>query len=124
MTSYCTVGCHFASDEAKPCKSWYEKCRYLLLEDRDTGDILIPLSQLKDVLTTKKDSQKPNNNNNSRLIANLPNRAVEMPPGADFGEMNSGQALYWMLAFESPKNVKGVVKKEIGNDNSTKASNR
>lgn len=96
--------------------SWEEdssaRCRYLLLEDRQTGDILIPLSQLKETL--KK--------NSSRLITHCLNRMVVQPSDADFGKHNQGHDLYWVGTFESPKNVKAVIKKEVGEDSSTKAS--
>lgn len=94
----------------------FPKCRtskYLLLEDVETGDVLIPLLELKNIL---------NRTNNSRPIANLNNRMVERPVDANFGNYSSNQTLYWSLAFESPRNVKAVVKKELGDNSSTRAS--
>lgn len=78
----------------------------------DTGDILIPLSQLKEVFPK----------NSSRLYKSYHNRMVERPVDADFGPQFQGQNLYWLPAFESPKNVKTVVKKEIGNGSATRVS--
>lgn len=85
--------------------------KYLLLEDVETGDVLIPLLELKNIL---------NRTNNSRPIANLNNRMVERPVDANFGNYSSNQTLYWSLAFESPRNVKAVVKKELGDNSSTR----
>ena len=89
----------------------FSKSRYLLLEDAETGDVLIPLLELKNVL---------NKANNSRPIASLTNRMVERPTDANFGGYGPNQTLYWSLAFESPRNVKAVVKRELGDNKSTR----
>ena len=78
--------------------------RYLLLEDTDTGDVLMPLMYMKQVFKV----------NYSRKISNLHNRLVEKPAGADFGMHDSAKHLYWLWAFESPQNVKTVVRRELG----------
>ena len=74
--------------------------------------MLIPLLELKTVL---------NKTNNSRPIANLSFRMVERPVDANFGNYSSNKTLYWSSAFESPKNVKAVVKNELGDNSSTRA---
>lgn len=93
--------------------SSFSKSKYLLLEDVETGDVLIPLMELKNVL---------NKTNSSRPIASLTNRMVERPVDANFGSVSPNQALFWSLAFESPKNVKAIVKKELGDNRSTSVS--
>jgi hypothetical protein len=76
--------------------------RYLLLEDTETGDILMPLIYMKHVLVA----------NYSRKLAALKNRIVTIPVA---GPLASQQGLlYWQWAFESPHAVKMIVRQEIG----------
>ncbi|KAL6781567.1 hypothetical protein ACKKBF_B08540 [Auxenochlorella protothecoides x Auxenochlorella symbiontica] len=79
--------------------------RYLLLEDPETGDVLMPLIYMKALLEA----------NYSRKLASLKHRVVTFPPESPLAEKD-GQ-LYWQWAFESPHNVKVVVRKELGEEN-------
>lgn len=76
--------------------------RYLLLEDPETGDVLMPLIYMKHILEA----------NYSRKLASLKNRLVTVPPGHAL-HVQEG-LLYWQWAFESPHSVKQIVRKEIG----------
>lgn len=51
--------------------------------------------------------------NYSRKVANLHHRLVEKPPGVDFGAHRSARDLYWLWAFESPQNIKAVVRSAL-----------
>ena len=76
--------------------------RYLLLEDPETGDILMPLIYMKHILEA----------NYSRKLASLKHRLVTVPPNHALSRQEG--LLYWQWAFESPHSVKVVVRKEIG----------
>jgi hypothetical protein len=76
--------------------------RYLLLEDTETGDILMPLIYMKHVLVA----------NYSRKLAALKNRLVTIPVAGPLA--NQQGLLYWQWAFESPHAVKVIVRQEIG----------
>ncbi|GAB4823527.1 hypothetical protein N2152v2_010573 [Parachlorella kessleri] len=79
--------------------------RYLLLEDPDTGDVLMPLIYMKAVLEA----------NYSRKLASLKNRLVTVPRDCPLAEQDG--LLYWQWAFESPHSVKVVVRRELGEEN-------
>lgn len=81
-------------------------CRYLLLEDMETGDMLIPLIHLKKFFQS----------NYGRKITSLHNRLVRRPPGADMGPHEPSRQLYWVDCFESPPNVKALIRREYGED--------
>ncbi|KAH7625087.1 hypothetical protein NADE_002305 [Nannochloris sp. 'desiccata'] len=76
--------------------------RYLLLEDTETGDILMPLIYMKHVLVA----------NYSRKLAALKNRLVTIPVAGPLADQQG--LLYWQWAFESPHAVKVIVRQEIG----------
>ena len=76
--------------------------RYLLLEDPETGDILMPLIYMKHVLEA----------NYSRKLASLKHRIVNVPVDGPLAKQDG--LLYWQWAFESPHAVKVIVRKEIG----------
>ena len=76
--------------------------RYLLLEDPETGDVLMPLIYMKHVLEA----------NYSRKLASLKHRLVNVPPAGPLSKQEG--LLYWQWAFESPHSVKVIVRKEIG----------
>jgi hypothetical protein len=80
-------------------------CRYLLLEDTETQDILLPLIYMKSILET----------NYSRKLASLKHRLVLVPKDTELS--SQGNPLYWQWAFESPHNVKLIVRKELGDEN-------
>jgi hypothetical protein len=76
--------------------------RYLLLEDHETGDVLMPLIYMKPVLEA----------NYSRKLASLKNRKVTVPRSGPLRPLDG--LLYWQWAFESPPSVKVIVRKELG----------
>lgn len=78
--------------------------RYLLVEDSETGDVLMPLFYLKKIF----------NANYSRKLANLQNRLVQQPAGVDFGRPDTVRHLYWLCGLESPPNIKDLVRKKLG----------
>lgn len=82
-----------------------ENERYLLLEDQETGDVLMPLIYMKSVLEA----------NYSRKLASLKHRIVTVPPTGPLAKQEG--MLYWQWAFESPHNIKVIVRKELGEDN-------
>ena len=80
--------------------------RYLLLEDMETGDVLMPLIYMKSVFEA----------NYSRKLSSSRHRMVVVPPESELSNRAAG-CLYWQWAFESPHNVKVVVRKELGEEN-------
>ncbi len=76
--------------------------RYLLLEDPETGDVLLPLIYMKKVLDA----------NYSRKLASLKNRLVIAPARSPLARHEG--LLYWQWAFESPHAVKIIVRREMG----------
>ncbi|CAL5220069.1 g2020 [Coccomyxa viridis] len=70
--------------------------RYLLLEDEETGDMLMPLIYMKSVFEV----------NYSRKLSSLKNRLVVLPSDQELSVARSNTYLYWQWAFESPPNVK------------------
>ncbi|KAK9826502.1 hypothetical protein WJX81_007296 [Elliptochloris bilobata] len=80
-----------------------ERC--LLLEDSETGDILMPLFYMRAIFEA----------NYSRKLASLKHRRVAAPPGSDLAAAQPpGCAPYWQWAFESPQHVKAIVRQELG----------
>ena len=80
----------------------WEWCRYLLLIDQDTGDVLTLLLYTHELFGT----------NYSRKLATLKYSAVTLPPDCD--ELNCGDSgLYWTQAFESPRHIKTLVKQAM-----------
>lgn len=75
---------------------------YLLLEDSETGDILMPLIYMKHVFGA----------NYSRKLASLKHRLVTIP--VNVALTKHAGLVYWQWAFESPHAVKTTVRKEIG----------
>ena len=76
--------------------------RYLLLEDPETNDVLMPLIYMKHILEA----------NYSRKLSSLKHRLVSIPPGGPLAKQEG--LLYWQWAFESPHNIKVIVRNEIG----------
>ena len=85
--------------------------RYLLLEDGETGDMLMPLIYMKPVFEV----------NYSRKLSSLKNRLVVIPSDQDLS-VGHTTYLYWQWAFESPPNVKLLVRQELGEENTPQAS--
>lgn len=77
--------------------------RFLLLEDADTGDILMPLSRLKELL----------GDNYSRCLNTADSRFVNKHKEADFGVYDSAPHIYWRWPFESPAHVKTAIRQEL-----------
>ena len=80
--------------------------RYLLLEDGDTGDVLMPLIYMKAVFEA----------NYSRKLSSLKNRLVVIPSDQELSVGRPNTYLYWQWAFESPPNVKLLVRQELGEE--------
>jgi hypothetical protein len=78
-----------------------------LLEDAETGDILMPLIYMKAVFEA----------NYSRKLSSLKNRLVILPSDQEMSEARPNTYLYWQWAFESPQNVKLLVRQELGEEN-------
>ena len=79
--------------------------RCLLLEDSETGDILMPLFYMRAIFEA----------NYSRKLASLKHRRVTAPRGSDLAAAQpAGCAPYWQWAFESPQHVKAIVRQELG----------
>mmetsp|Transcript_14207 Transcript_14207/g.48975 ORF Transcript_14207/g.48975 Transcript_14207/m.48975 type:complete len:562 (-) Transcript_14207:193-1878(-) len=85
-----------------------EEERYLLLEDMDTGDILIPLIYMKLLYEV----------NYSRKLSCIKYRIITV---TDQTRQKLGMPfvsdMYWHWAFESPHSVKLLVRKLLGEDN-------
>ena len=86
--------------------------RYLLLEDEETGDMLMPLIYMKPVFEV----------NYSRKLSSLKNRLVVLPTDRELSVARRNAYLYWQWAFESPPNVKLLVRQELGEENTPQAS--
>ena len=54
--------------------------------------------------------------NYSRKLSSLKHRVVPIPADCPLSEMHGG-LMYWKWAFESPANVKIVVRRELGDEN-------
>ena len=76
--------------------------KYLLLEDPETGDVLLPLIYMKPILEA----------NYSRKLASLKHRSVAVPEGNSLEAFKG--LLYWQWAFESPHAIKVLVRRELG----------
>lgn len=76
--------------------------RYLLVEDTETGDVLIPLIYMKSILEA----------NYSRKLAALKNREVQVPVESSLREKQG--LLFWHWAFECPQPIKRVVRDYLG----------
>jgi len=81
--------------------------RYLLIEDGETGDLLMPLIYMKAVCGA----------NYSRKLSSLKNRLVIVPAEQELSVAKPNTYLYWQWAFESPQNVKLLIRQELGEDN-------
>ena len=79
------------------------RCRYLLLEDLETRDVLMPLVFMKELF----------DKNYSRRLKNEKLRVVELDGSAGLKAYETGQLL-WRPAFESSKGVKVAVCKALG----------
>jgi hypothetical protein len=84
------------------------------LEDVETGDVHMPLIYMKAVFEA----------NYSRKLSSLKNRLVVLPDESETdgegegGEDKASQGfLYWKWAFESPHEVKVLVRKMLGEEN-------
>lgn len=55
--------------------------------------------------------------NYSRKLSSLKNRLVVMPADQDLPEPRPSTYMYWQWAFESPQNVKLLVRQELGEEN-------
>lgn len=89
------------------CRLPHSVCahRCLLLEDSETGDILMPLFYMRAIFEA----------NYSRKLASLKHRRVTAPRGSDLAAAQpAGCAPYWQWAFESPQHVKAIVRQELG----------
>ena len=87
-------------------------CRYLLLEDADTGDMLMPLIYMKPVFET----------NYSRKLSSLKHRLVTIPADVQLPDGRANAYLYWRWAFEAPPHVKLLVRQELGDNNTPQVS--
>lgn len=76
--------------------------KYLLIEDKETGDILIPLIYMKSILEA----------NYSRKLAALKNREVKVPQDSSLHERQG--LLFWHWAFECPQPIKRLVRDHLG----------
>eukprot|EP00890_Picochlorum_soloecismus_P002993 jgi/Picsp_1/3695/NSC_06532-R1_hypothetical protein CHLNCDRAFT_49352 [Chlorella variabilis] len=76
--------------------------KYLLLEDSETGDVLMPLIYMKAILEA----------NYSRKLASLKHRVVKIPENNSFSDQQG--LMYWQWAFESSHAIKVLVRREIG----------
>ena len=82
--------------------------RHLLIEDLETGDVMLPLIDLKAVFHA----------NYSRKVSSLKNRLVTAPAGSELlAARPRGCTLYWQWAFEAPPVVKDVIRKQLGAEN-------
>ena len=79
------------------------RCRYLLLEDLETRDVLMPLVFMKELF----------DKNYSRRLKNEKLRVVELNSSAGLEAYDTGQVL-WRPAFESSKGVKVAVCQALG----------
>lgn len=79
--------------------------RYLLLQDLDTGDVLMPLLYLKKLFVS----------NYSRKLSNPKHRLVHLPEDHPLlDEREQDNPLHWVWAFESTSEVKAIVRQELG----------
>lgn len=78
--------------------------RFLLLEDTDTGDVLMPLVYMKGILDS----------NYSRKLASIKHRSVTLPMNADEELRRHNGLLHWHYAFEAPSKVKSLVRELVG----------
>lgn len=91
--------------------------KYLLLEDEETGDVLLPLIYMKSVFEA----------NYSRKLSSLKHRLVVLPSAEVLGGGEVGNKrknalegdlsrgfVYWQWAFESPHEVKVLVRQALG----------
>lgn len=99
--------------------------RYLMLEDVDTGDVLLPLIYMKVLAFSPRNwisrsgisflaFQSMFEANYSRKLSSLKHRIVALP------ERFAGDKrgfVYWQWAFESPHEVKVLVRKMLGEEN-------
>ena len=76
--------------------------KYLLIEDLETGDVLIPLVYMKGILES----------NYSRKLASIKHRIVHVPTTSGYSRHRG--LLHWHYAFEAPTEVKSVVKEKVG----------
>lgn len=78
--------------------------RYLLLEDLETGDILMPLVYMKNIFFA----------NYSRKLSSLKYRSVNLPENHHLYKFVKLGLLHWQWAFESSTRIKSIVRSEIG----------
>eukprot|EP00850_Spirogloea_muscicola_P012795 SM000084S23131 [mRNA] locus=s84:292525:294868:+ [translate_table: standard] len=85
----------------------------MLLEDRDTGDVLMPLVYMKSVFAA----------NYSRKLSSLKHRLVlcKQPAASEAGvpaagRISSKDFLYWTWAFEAPHEVKVLARQALGDE--------
>jgi hypothetical protein len=78
--------------------------RFLLLEDPETGDVLMPLMYMKNILGS----------NYSRKLSALKHRLVTIPNGSSLADPKHKDLLYWHWAFEAPHGIKLLVRDHIG----------
>lgn len=82
--------------------------RYLLIEDLETGDVVMPLIHLKPIFEA----------NYSRKLSSIKNRLVAAPAGSELlAARPPGSTLYWQWAFEAPPSVKQLIRRELGEEN-------
>ncbi len=84
------------------CTDFPKKDKFLVLEDTDTGDVLMPLIYMKSILVA----------NYSRKLASLKHREVRVPK--DNPLANKQGLLFWHWAFESPHSIKVLIRRELG----------
>ena len=60
--------------------------------------------------------------NYSRKLSSLKNRLVVIPSDQELSCARPSTYLYWQWAFESPANVKLLVRQELGEENTPQAS--
>ena len=82
-------------------------CRFLLLQDADTGDVVMPLLDLKRFFGS----------NYSRKLSGLKHRLVYAPEEHPLVvDRHPDDPLYWIWAFESPQSVRALVRAKLGSD--------
>lgn len=74
--------------------------------------MLMPLIYMKSVFEV----------NYSRKLSSLKNRLVVLPSDQELSVARRNTYLYWQWAFESPPNVKLLVRQELGEENAPQAS--
>ncbi|KAK3273161.1 hypothetical protein CYMTET_18587 [Cymbomonas tetramitiformis] len=101
-------------------ESGKEEDRYLLIEDEETGDVLMPLVYMKNIFEA----------NYSRKLSSLKHRVVITPGASNISgaskntlpvtgkrkKIDLERQVYWVWAFEAPQDVKAIVRQILGEE--------